>query len=289
MRHGRGFTLIELLVVIAIIAILAAILFPVFAQAREKARQSSCASNHKQLATALIAYTQDYENNFAPSRAYILPINNNNAKIWVEIIKPYVKNESIFLCPSAQDTRYGELWDDEPQNNRWGRGWVSIGYSAHLSAGWCWDLNGNGQCDPGIDPIMVPNVSIVKEPARMVMLADSFSGPTPAPHNCRGYLIDNDCVYGCSATDPRVPPAPFQPCTSGRSNTLFGSGYLSLGVRHPRNEGLNIAFVDGHTKWFRAKAVVYNGRPLPPQCNNTALYRDMNDAGLRWMLFNNCF
>ncbi len=285
---SRGFTLIELLVVIAIIAILAAILFPVFAQVRENARKTQCASNNKQMATAMIAYTQDYENNFPPSRAYVFPINNQNARIWVAMVKPYIKNEQIHLCPSATDTRYGDLWDDEPQNNRWGRGWVSIGYSAHLSAGWCWDLNGNGQCDPGSDPIMIPNVSMVREPSKMVMLADSFSGPTPAPHNCRGYLIDNDCVLGCSNTDPRR-PAGVQPCTTGTLNTIFGAGYLSLGLYHPRNEGLVVSFADGHAKWYRGRAVVYNGRPLPPQCNTTALYRDMNDAGLRWMLFNNCF
>jgi prepilin-type N-terminal cleavage/methylation domain-containing protein len=67
MRYGRGFTLIELLVVIAIIAILAAILFPVFAQAREKGRQATCASNLKQLAKALLAYATDFENHLAPS------------------------------------------------------------------------------------------------------------------------------------------------------------------------------------------------------------------------------
>ncbi|MES2461424.1 MAG: DUF1559 domain-containing protein, partial [Armatimonadota bacterium] len=68
LRKGRsGFTLIELLVVIAIIAILAAILFPVFAKAREKARQSSCASNMKQVGLALVGYTQDYDEKFPPA------------------------------------------------------------------------------------------------------------------------------------------------------------------------------------------------------------------------------
>lgn len=98
-RHQLGFTLIELLVVIAIIAILAAILFPVFAKAREKARQTSCASNEKQLGNALLMYIQDYDE-MVP-----LVYNDNagpeNRVVWVEIVQPYTKNLDVFRCPSG--------------------------------------------------------------------------------------------------------------------------------------------------------------------------------------------
>src|SRR5690349_3905542 len=77
-RVRRGFTLIELLVVIAIIAILAAILFPVFAQAREKARQSSCLSNMKQIGSALLMYVQDYDEVWPPSYYYRDPSKTDN-------------------------------------------------------------------------------------------------------------------------------------------------------------------------------------------------------------------
>ncbi|MCC7493540.1 MAG: prepilin-type N-terminal cleavage/methylation domain-containing protein [Fimbriimonadaceae bacterium] len=90
----RGFTLIELLVVIAIIAILAAILFPVFAKAREKARQSSCASNMKQIGIASLSYAQDYDEIY-------VPFARGNQK-WGDLVQPYMKNSQTMDCPSRQ-------------------------------------------------------------------------------------------------------------------------------------------------------------------------------------------
>ena len=94
----RAFTLIELLVVIAIIAILAAILFPVFAQARDKARQTSCLSNQKQLALGTLMYIQDYDETFPRSVYVVAP---NIAFSAYDAIGPYLKNIQIFQCPSA--------------------------------------------------------------------------------------------------------------------------------------------------------------------------------------------
>jgi len=95
--HRRGFTLIELLVVIAIIAILAAILFPVFARAREKARQASCLSNVKQFALATQMYVQDYDELLPPS---ITGTPSGALLTTFELLAPYTKNEVIERCPS---------------------------------------------------------------------------------------------------------------------------------------------------------------------------------------------
>jgi prepilin-type N-terminal cleavage/methylation domain-containing protein/prepilin-type processing-associated H-X9-DG protein len=115
---GSAFTLIELLVVIAIIAILAAILFPVFTQARDKARQSSCLSNGKQLGLAFMQYVQDYDETM-PEAAYnwytdddgdgIVGYGDRNQVKWTDLIFPYIKSTGVYSCPSdPQDgTRSG--------------------------------------------------------------------------------------------------------------------------------------------------------------------------------------
>ena len=104
-RATPGFTLIELLVVIAIIAILAAILFPVFSRARAKARQTACLSNIKQLTLAIDMYAQDNDETLPPSRQWSGAIPSGaNPLIWPAYIAPYIKNTQIFECPDAKGT-----------------------------------------------------------------------------------------------------------------------------------------------------------------------------------------
>ena len=118
-RH-RAFTLIELLVVIAIIAILAAILFPVFAQARDAARRSSCASNLKQVHQAVMQYVQDYDEvmPFAAETHLCTPANGA-----LPGIQPYIKNTSIFRCPSD----FGDVLSSVPFYQRYGRSYKMEG------------------------------------------------------------------------------------------------------------------------------------------------------------------
>src|SRR5579859_6644071 len=103
MRTKRAFTLIELLVVIAIIAILAAILFPVFAQAREKARAATCLSNQKQIGLAIMMYVQDYDETF-PMDQYDTSApggvpDDNTLRFWTDFVYPYIKNGDRSIDP----------------------------------------------------------------------------------------------------------------------------------------------------------------------------------------------
>ncbi len=108
MRNKKGFTLIELLVVIAIIAILAAILFPVFAKAREKARQASCTSNLKQWGLALTMYAQDYDDCLVPGSYPYYPADGTVT--WWMLLEPYIKGSGLKKCPSTQYA-FGYGWN----------------------------------------------------------------------------------------------------------------------------------------------------------------------------------
>jgi prepilin-type N-terminal cleavage/methylation domain-containing protein/prepilin-type processing-associated H-X9-DG protein len=152
-RIHQGFTLIELLVVIAIIAILAAILFPVFARARENARRSSCMSNEKQLGLGFMMYVQDYDEKY-PLLAYLngemttCPNGTPCQNIWATRIYPYVKSVQVFNCPSDN----GKLWNgnNEVKDNQ------SYGANFRLLT------------DTGATPI-----ASVEKPSETVLLADS--------------------------------------------------------------------------------------------------------------------
>src|SRR3981081_2140945 len=102
-RRPAGFTLIELLVVIAIIAILAAILFPVFARARENARRASCQSNLKQMGLGIMQYTQDYDERF-PQMTFVNSTSRADPNGFLGAIYPYTKSYQMYHCPSVTGT-----------------------------------------------------------------------------------------------------------------------------------------------------------------------------------------
>ena len=105
-RRIPGFTLIELLVVIAIIAILAAILFPVFARARENARKSTCQSNLKQIGMAVQMYAQDYDEIYPG-----ISMATATSQCWTnDLLDPYIKNAKVWVCPSITSGTYGFNW-----------------------------------------------------------------------------------------------------------------------------------------------------------------------------------
>jgi prepilin-type N-terminal cleavage/methylation domain-containing protein len=232
MRKLRGFTLIELLVVIAIIAILAAILFPVFAQARDKARSAACLSNLKQVGLALSMYTQDYDEilpfayNFWGPGVYSvggITYNTTNGLAPPMIyLAPYVKNFGVFFCPSGGKT--------PPSSGQ-------LTYSTALQTiGWNWYVTyvmgtyygGFAAADPSRVGPRYFGVSLgaIESPADLVMMGDTN------PDRLQGaYIYPHTNAWSLT----QVPP------------------YKAKPNRH--QEGDNFIFADGHAKWFRGESI----------------------------------
>jgi len=119
-ERRRGFSLVELLIILGILVILAGLLFPVFAQARERAKRSQCISNFHQISTSTLLYLEDYNDQFSPVNQQLVDVpNSRNDRTWVQLLLPYTRNFSSFFCPSADRA--------EPQ--------IEAGFDADLVAG----------------------------------------------------------------------------------------------------------------------------------------------------------
>jgi prepilin-type N-terminal cleavage/methylation domain-containing protein/prepilin-type processing-associated H-X9-DG protein len=237
----RGFTLIELLVVIAIIAILAAILFPVFARARAAARKTSCLSNVKQVSLAVLQYVQDYDEKF-PGWSWGRRYEHFSNEFWDAAVLPYVKNLGVFQCPED-----GLEWPI-PED------WVSKGPDAGRNnpfAGWpdraWWEKPNNPNYQSyGINESLANGrkMAAIKTPANYMLITDSS---IQLANSWEGTALDVIISRSAFAN---------QGCCliweNGRTAGWFLQNYpantLDNATRH--NGGENISFVDGHAKFF---------------------------------------
>ena len=221
-----AFTLIELLVVIAIIAILAAILFPVFARARENARRSSCQSNMKQLALGIIQYTQDYDEMYplATTGRTSTPVG------WADASFPYIKSYQVFQCPSepspppatasdSTDGGYTDYWYNPALS--WNRSLSAPAYNTGLS------------------------MASLAQSSLTIMLGGGGSAAGNATYRANGCTLSG--TIGSSALN--APSATSSCSSTGFANVGGLGGSARPHVIHLG--GNNYAFADGHVKWYK--------------------------------------
>lgn len=241
----RGFTLIELLVVIAIIAILAAILFPVFAQAREKARTAQCSSNTRQLGLAIRMYVQDYDEHY-PFGGW--RPNDLGTWDWQNSTAPYIKNRGLFRCPSSSDL------DEDPANPQawqWNRNPVSYLY--------------NNQLGRNRQPV---SEATVASPSDCWMVLDGHSDWGCPNNSCVGvdWMGRPNTVWLNEDTT-------FGPDASLINGWLSWQGFTWGLPRH--NGGANIAYTDGHVKFHR---VTPEGPPMDLNRGNALFHAGTGDG-----------
>lgn len=263
----KAFTLIELLVVIAIIALLAAILFPVFARARENARRASCQSNLKQMGLGIYQYVQDYDERMPPSEQYNVygagALLSSKSRTWRSIIFPYVKSAQVYYCPSyypetnADPVR--QLWqpnlDGSVDELNVSNGAEAAGYVANL--GRSMDTSNHAK-DSATGPFWrsgeagVP-MSLITSPSTCIFL-----------HERPSFLGDGNLSYslGVSMSDIWSSGTPITAATIIGSNTTTSRAVVHLG-------GMNYLFGDGHVKWYQPSAMQEGTTTSSPWYINT--------------------
>ena len=244
--RSKGFTLIELLVVIAIIAILAAILFPVFAQAREKAKQATCLSNNKQIILGVLMYAQDWDESL-PLGSYIFPAMTA-AVTWQDLVEPYIKSGSaadpqpgspatrkdveFWRCPSIENTALPKGPGDPPAPGPYAASFYSRSLSYINNGNFMPTMHRNNLAR-GWFPGNPTSLAELKAPAAVVLVTEGW-----------GYIGNtggDDWNSGCTGLETDYP---------NLGGPILGNAGNFCAGRYRHSGGSVYAMADGHAKWF---------------------------------------
>ncbi len=235
-KSPLAFTLIELLVVIAIIAILAAILFPVFARARENARRASCQSNMKQLGLGFLQYAQDYDENFPAGEIWCCDAGRTRGFGWANRIYPYIKSSQIYICPSVTTSAPA----------------VTYLYNGDITN----DKNtATGNSESSWRPANA--LAMFNGPAKTVLLSEMRTGLAGNPALSRNVSGGDPSQYGNGL---QYNGGSIDAVYSGLMDNVPLSVLTSSPYQYPSAtghhlEGANFLAVDGHVKWMRTEKV----------------------------------
>jgi prepilin-type N-terminal cleavage/methylation domain-containing protein/prepilin-type processing-associated H-X9-DG protein len=249
--RNKAFTLIELLVVVVIISILTAILFPVFARAREQARKAACQSNLKQIGIAIMMYTQDYDESFP--YAAMQGAGGGHSNRWYDVVNPYVKSkQQVWICPTAGPMRryggadgytyggYGYNVAGSKINKNPYTGATASGYG-----------NGFGLSPTPPSEVVGNNWTPTLNSVTLAMIEEASDTVIVADPCSRAYADDNyraEFLYSYSNISylPMLHGGPFNTADTVSATVDYTPAWLAA---NPSGGG-NYLFVDGHVKYL---------------------------------------